>query len=316
MSYHNNTERPMTIMAWLSSTPLREIAHIRGGLAWRKDRNFNFRLRPDGLDAGYSTRTTFDLKLGLDGAPPIDLTGHISPEIAQRIAGSAGRDADRFGLIELECADVERLAEAIAQVRPRITDPVMPVLEACWPNNGLLVPIATVRKHLTHHDAQTEKGHVMSHPLRRSAPAAFDLIKQAADDAENVIAEVILFEVARDQGWCKRIDHIKGNKPPRAKSLTEAEIDAVAKAYAAEITRRKVSEMDEPLVNPLPDGTIGIIPLLGQSDEANVVLLACFIAPGSPGSMRLALEIDEVLPTISRAVLQGLGRKPKHEASE
>jgi len=83
-----------------------------------------------------------------------------------------------------------------------------------------------------------------------------------------------------------------------------------------EIARRKVSQIDEPLIDPLPDGAIAIIPLLGQADEANVILLACFVAHGNPGAMRLALDIDEVLPALSRAVLEGLGRKPRDQAAE
>jgi hypothetical protein len=156
----------------------------------------------------------------------------------------------------------------------------------------------------------------MPHPLQRSAPRSFDLLKQICDDPDKVIDEVILYELARAQSLCKRVDHIQGNKPPRAKTLTEAEIDAVAKPYASKVARGRISEFNEPLIDPLPDGTIALIPLLGQTDDANVFLLSCFVAHGRPGAMRFALDIDEVLPAISREVLEGLGRKFKDQAAE
>lgn len=305
----------MSIMSLVSASPLRgPTVRIGGALTWRRERNFKFQVRPDGLDVGYTTRTGFDLDL--TAADAIDLSCEIPPDLAARIAATAGRSENGFRLIDLQPQEAERLGSAIAKATQGGTRPGMPVIEAYAPQSGLLVPVALVRQRLNQLVPQTEKGLTMSHPLRRSAPAAFDFIKQVADDADKVIAEVILYEVARAQNSCKRIDHIKGAKPPRAKSLSDAEVDAVVNTYALRIVPRNISKIDEAQTTALPDGTVGIIPLFGQSNDTNVFLLACFIAHENPGSMRLALEIDEVLPAISDALLDGLGRKPKDEAAE
>ena len=311
--YQTNTEHPMTIMGLVSSSPLRGIARIRAGLGWRKDRDFNLRAGPNGLEFEYRSRTAFGLDLGGNAILPIDLTGDISTELARRIAAEARRAADGFALIDLQPQEAERLGCAIARATPAGTEPAIPILDAYAPRNGLLVPVALVREHLAF-PPPTQKGSPMPHPLQRSAPNAYDLLKKICDDPNAVIAESILFEVARAQGSCKRIDHIRGNKPPRAKSLSDADVDAVVKIYAARIVPRDIGKIDEAQMTALPDGTVGTIPLLGQSNDANVLLLVCFIAHENPGSMRLALEIDEVLPTISDAVLEGLGRKPKDAA--
>lgn len=315
MHSQNYTDGPITLMALVSSSPLRPCARIRGGLGWRRDRDFRFRVRPNGIDVGYSTRTALDLDLCLDAGPPIDLAGDIPPEVTRRIAAAVGRGADSFGLIELEPDEAERLSHGIAGATPSGTGPALPVLDGYSPRNGVLVPVALLRKHLPQHVSPTRKGSAMPHPLQRSAPEAFKFIKGIGDDPNNVIGEFILYEFARAQGLCKRIDHIKGNTSPRANALSEEDIDAVVKTQAA-IACRKASGSDEPLIDPLPDGTIAVIPLLGQNDKLNVILLACFVAHGRPGTMRFALDIDEVLPTISSAVLEGLGRKPNHEAAE
>jgi hypothetical protein len=302
----------VSIMSLISTSPLHgPSVRIGGALAWRKERNFKFQLRSDGLDVGYTTRTGFDLNL--DAAAPIDLRGVILPDLVAQIA-AAGRVRSGFPFIDLKPQEAEQLARAIATATPNGTEPGIPIIDAYAPHKGVLVPIAFVRTHLT--QLQTEKGHPMSHPLRRSVPAAFDLIKQIADDPDKVIAEVLLFEVARAQKSCKRIDHIKGTKPPRAKSLSEEDVDAVVKTYAARVVPRDIAKVEEAQTTALPDGTVAIIPLLGQRNETNVFLLACFIADGEHGSMRVTLEIDEVLPAISRAVLEGLGRRPRDEAAE
>jgi hypothetical protein len=296
----------MSVITLVSSGPLRPTAHIRAGLTWRGERNLNLRFSSRGLDINYSTRRAFDLDLELHAGPVIDFAADISPDLARRVADAADGGANSFGLIQLGLEEAERLARAIASMTPNGTEPGMPVIDAYSPRNGLLVPIGLIRRRLSRLLPPTQKGPAMSHPLQRSAPGAYSLLKDICDDPDKAIDETILYELARAQGLCKRIDHIKGNKPPRAKSLTEAEIDAVAKPYAAEISRRTVSEIREPLINPLPEGAFALVPLLGQHYDANVVLFAAFVGHDST---RLALDIDEVLPAISRAVLEGLGRK-------
>jgi hypothetical protein len=311
MQRNTTTENTMSIMSLVSAIPLRRTTvRIGGALTWGKERNFKLRVGPDGLDVDWTTRTGFDLDLA--AAAPIDLGGEVPPQLAQQIA-AAGRNVSGFIVIDPQPHEAERLAFAFAKATPNGVAPGIPVLDAYAPHNGVLVPVALVRKHLTQLNHQTEKGHPMSHPLQRSASDAFRLIRQVVDDPANVIAEIILFEATRKQGFCKRIDNIKGVNKQRAKTLTDAEIDALAKPYGAEIAPRKVSEMRRPLVNPLPDGAFAFVPLLGQRDEANVVL---FFAFTGDDDMRLALDIDEVLPGLSRAVLAALGRKPRDEAAE
>jgi hypothetical protein len=275
-------------------------------LTWRSERNLNLHLSPRGLDINYDTRRAFDLDLELHAGSVVDFAADISPDLAQRIPAAARGGADSFGLIELDAEEAEQLPRAIARKTPNGVEPSIPIIDAYSPRNGLLVPIGLIHQRLSLLPPLTQKGPAMSHPLQRSAPGTYSLLKDICDDPDKVIDEAILYELARAQGLCKRIDHIKGNKPPRAKSLTEAEIDAVAKPYAAEISRRTVSEIREPLINPLPEGAFAFVPLLGQRDDANVVLFAAFVGHDST---RLALDIDEVLPAISRSVLEGLGRK-------
>jgi hypothetical protein len=243
--------------------------------------------------------------LDLDARVEIDLKKIISPDLAQRVTAAASSDAYGFPLIALRPDEVERLAAAVAQATPAGFGPAMPILYAYDPRKGLLVPIENIRNQLCTHPF-TEENPTMTHFLDRSAPDAFQLIKEILDDPRNTIAEFILIEFAKRQGDCKWLDRIKGSKP-RDKTLTDAEIEALAKPFAAEMGRRKVSEMTEPLINPLPDSPFGLVPLLGQRDDANVVFFAAFV--GTDGT-RLALDIDEVLPAISDAALEGLGRKP------
>jgi hypothetical protein len=306
-----SAELTMSVIALVSSKPLRSTAHVRGALTLRKDRDFKLRLTPRGLDIAYMTRRAFDLNLDLSACPPIDFAGGIAPELARRIAASVGHNDNGFALIDLEPDEATPLAHAIARAGPQCGEHGIPIIDGYSLADGLLLPVELVRQHFTKSQIQSEKGPTMAHPLQRSAPRAYNLLKEICDDSNKVIDEVILYELARAQAFCKRVDHIQGNKPPRAKTLTEAEIDAVAKPYAAKIARGRVSEFNEPLIDPLPDGTIALIPILGQDDEVNVILLACFVSHGTPGSMRMTLDIDEVLPAISREVLEAIGRKSR-----
>jgi hypothetical protein len=273
----------------------------------------SIRLGPRGLDITYGTRRAFDLDLESYADCAIDFDADIPPDLARRIKAAVGGETTSFRFVELRPDEAERLARAAIQKTPNGIEAGIPIINAYSPRNGLLVPIGLIRQRLSLLSTPTQKGSAMSHALQRSAPIAYDLLKDTCDDPDRVIDEVILYELARAQDLCKRIDHIRGNKPPRATTLTEAEIDAVAKLYAAEIARRKVSTIREPLINPLPDGAFAFIPLLGQSDEANVVLFAAFIGHDST---RLSLDIDEVLPAISRQVVEGLGLRPKADATE
>jgi hypothetical protein len=298
----------VSIMSLVSASPLsRSTVRIGGALTWGKERNFKFRVGPVGLDVDCTTRTGFDLDLA--AAAPIDLGGQIPPQLAEQIV-AAGGNVSGFIVIDPQPHEAEQVARAIATATPAGFGPAMPILNPYQPRNGLLVPVATIANQLTPHPLAKENK-TMPHFLERAAPDAFRLIKQIVDDPSNIIAEVILFEFTRRQGVCKRLDHIKGSVP-RDKTLTEAEIDALAKPFAAEMGRRKVSDMREPLINPLPDAPFGLVPLLDQRDDANVVFFAAFV--GTDGA-RLALDIDEVLPGVSDAVLEGLARKPKNDAA-
>jgi hypothetical protein len=301
-----NRKGTMSVIGLVSSSRLRTPARISAGLTWRSERNLKVRLSSRGIDIDYGSRRAFDLDLELDTGSAVDFAADIPPNLARRIEAVAAGGTDSFGLIELEAEEAERLARAVARAPANSLDTRIPIINAYLPRNGLLVPIGFIRQRLSLPAPHPQKGVSMSHPLQRCAPRAYDVVKQQCDDANKVIDEVILYEIARAQGVCKRIDHIKGNKPQRAKSLTEAEIDSMAKPYASEISRRTISEIREPLINPLPEGAFAFVPLLGQHDDANVVFFAAFVGHDST---RLALDVDEVLPAISRAVLEGLGRK-------
>jgi hypothetical protein len=214
-------------------------------------------------------------------------------------------------LIPLTPDEAAYLARDIAKMTPAGFGPALPIFDLYQPRNGLLVPVATIANQLTPHPL-AKGNETMTHFLERVAPDAFRLITQILDDPDNVIAELILLQFAKRQGDCKWLDRIKGSKP-RDKTLTDAEIEALAKPFAAETGRRKVSDMREPLINPLPASPFGLVPLLGQRDDANVVFFAAFV--GTDGA-RLALDIDEVLPRISDAVLEALSRKRTNEAAE
>ena len=305
MHCQSNTHT-MPVIAFLSTGPFRRTVHIGGGLAYQRTREIELAIPRLGIHFGYSSQAAFEVKLGLAGRQPVDLHREVPHDLTRRALAAVGHGPDVFALIQLEHEEAERLARAIAREAPN--GACVPVIDVYAPHNGAFVPVELIRKRLAELAAPTEKGPTMPHPLQRSAPSAYNLLKQIVDDSSKVIDEFVLYRLARAQHLCTRIEHIKGDKPPRATTLTDAEIDAAAKAYAVEIAPRKVSQIHEPRTDPLPDGTVAIVPLLGQADGTNVVLLGCFIAHGTPGAMRLALDIDEVLPRISQAVLEGLGR--------
>jgi hypothetical protein len=298
----------MTIMGLLSSGPLRRTIHVRGALTYQHEHDVSVQI-PGWLDLRHHWRRSFEVP-NLEAAIEINHTNAVPPDLAQRVA-AANDGADGFAMLMLTPDEAARLADTVAKATPTGFGPAMPILDPNEPRNGVLVPVATIRKQFTTNPL-TKENPTMTHFLERSAPDAFRLIKEILDDPTNTIVKFILFEFTRRQGVFKRLDHIKGSLA-RANTLTDAEIDALANPFAVEIGRRKVSEMREPLINPLPDGPFGLVPLLGQRDDANVVFFAAFVGTDRT---RLALDIDELLPRVSDAVLEALGRKPREQAAE
>src|SRR5262245_61802658 len=91
----------------------------------------------------------------------------------------------------------------------------------------------------------------------------------------------------------------------RPSSFTDHEFEEAGVAYAERAARHHCSNLSSPAIEPMEDATVGMLPVHGQSENSNTIMLLFYLHYGDHDN-GLRMDIEEHHLAISVLILDEL----------
>lgn len=284
--------------------------------ALRREREFSAKAEFGGIKATVHIRrlTEFRLGLVLGGLEQRDFGAAISPELRRRIAARrSGTASDVLPIVEVSEADDRLLRSYVAVLRgadSRLCDHVPIIDEGGF--RGLLVPEEMVRGLLINDCSANVKEIAMS-TLQHDAPKTHAYLKRLCDDGNSYVNECIIALFRKADHRLTKQYQVRGAKATRPSSFTDREFEEAGVAYAERAARHHYSGLSSPAIEPMEDVTVGMLPVHGQPETNNTIMLLVYLHFGDHDN-GLRMDIEEHHLAISESILDELRRQPSIRA--